>query len=97
MRYRFFAEEKTGPGLIKALVLLILSIQAAASLSRLSLAYEAALRQRAALDSAIAGRACEIAQLQEIAERLTTDQGVAALGYEMGLVFPQDLVFFAVG
>ena len=94
MRYRFFAKEKTGPGFLKILGLAVLSIQAALSLSRLSLEYhQAALRQDALL-AALEQKQQEVNALRETEALLLSEEGIAALGYGMGLVFPEDLVFF---
>lgn len=94
MRYRFFAEEKTGPGFLKSLGLVILSVQAAISLSRLSLEYYQESLRHAALLTAVEQRQEELEKLRDTEKLLSSEQGIAALGYEMGLVFPEDLVFF---
>lgn len=94
MRYRFFAEEKTGPGFLKILGLVILSVQAAVSLSRLSLEYYEASLRHTALLRAVEQKQEELDRLRDTEKLLSSEQGIAALGYEMGLVFPEDLVFF---
>lgn len=94
MRYRFFAEEKTRPGFLKSLGLVILSVQAAVSLSRLSVEYyEVSLRQ-AELHTVIRQKQQELEQLRDTEKLLSSEQGIAALGYQLGMVFPEDLVFF---
>lgn len=94
MRYRFFAEEKTGPGFWKSLGLVILSIQAALSLSRLSLEYYQQSLRHAALLARLEQKQEQLGKLRETEKLLSSEEGITALGYKMGLVFPEDLVFF---
>ncbi len=94
MRYRFFAEEKTGPGFLGSLGLVILSIQAAISLSRLSLGYYEASLYHNQLLQRLTQKQEELEHLRDVEMLLSTEEGIAALGYNMGLVFPEDLVFF---
>lgn len=94
MRYRFFVEEKTGPGFLRSLGLVILSIQAAVSLSRLSLEYYQASLRHASLLAVVTQKQEELEALRDTEKLLSSEQGIAALGYRMGLIFPEDLVFF---
>lgn len=100
MRYRFFAEDppmRAGTKRLKALLMAAVLIFAALSLSKLSLSYHQEVRKNRSLTDAVASRQEALRTMEQQKQQLSTTQGIMALGYELGLVMPEDLVFFDGG
>lgn len=77
--------------------LLILTIQSALRLSSLACSYIALREENAFLQGMLEARQRELLELKQMENALSDPGKLSLLGYDMGLIYPGDLVFFDGG